>query len=116
MNLSAWKVRTRLSIGFGVVCALLLVIVVIGLSSMKHIEDGVIDVMEDRWPKIVATHAILAQTDTIAIALRNMMLTQDAADRQKQVENITKARQTIGQNIEQLQRTVTLPKGKELLQ
>ena len=116
MDLSAWKVRTRLSFGFGSVCLLLLVIVGIGWTSLARIQAGLTDVVDDRWPKIEASTAIMAQTDAIAIALRNMMLTADATDRQKQIESIAKSRELIKQNVELLDRTVTLAKGKELLQ
>ena len=115
MNIASWKVRTRLSAGFGGVCALLLIIVGIGLTSLGRIHDGLTEVAEDRWPKIAASSAILTQTDAIAIALRNMILTQDAADRQQQVDAIAKSRELIAQNLDLLSRTVTLPKGKELL-
>lgn len=116
MNHSVWKIRTRLIMGFGVVCALLLIIAAIGLSSMSRIQDGLITVVEDRWPKISATTEISTQIDAIAIALRNMMLSSDAADKQKQIENIGKSRENISKNIEVLKRTIVLPRGKELLQ
>ena len=116
MDISAWKVRTRLSFGFGSVCLLLLVIVGIAWASLARIQEGLTDVVDDRWPKIEASTAIMAQTDAIAIALRNMMLTADATDRQKQIESIAKSRELFKQNVELLDRTVTLAKGKELLQ
>ena len=115
MNISAWKVSTRLSVGFGVVCALMLVIVVIGLTSMSRINGGLTDIVDDRIPKMDASNTILLQTNAVAIALRNMMLASDAADRQKQVENIAQAKQIVDKNLELLDRLVTLPKGKELL-
>ena len=116
MNISALKVRTRLSVGFGIVSVLLLVIIGIGLASLGRIHEGLISVVDDRWPKISASTAILTQTDAIAIALRNLMLTDDKGDRQQQIENISKSRAIIAQNIDFLNRTVTLPKGKEALQ
>ena len=115
MDMSAWKVRTRLSVGFGGVCALLLVIVAVGWVSLARIQQGLAGVVDDRWPKISAATTILVQTDAIAIGLRNMMLTIDQADRDKQVEIILKARETIGSAVAQLERSLTQPKGRELL-
>ena len=115
MNLSAWSVRARLTLGFGVVCALLLVIMVLGLFGMNRMEAGVTDIVDDRLPKIDAANTILTQTDAIAIALRNMMLNADAADRQKQIEVIAQAREVATKNVEFLERVVAVPKGKELL-
>ena len=115
MNISTWKVNTRLSVGFGMVCALLLLIVGIGLASMNRIHDGMVDIVDDRIPKMDAANTILLQTNAVAIALRNMMLNADAADRQKQMDNIATARQVSDKNLELLERLVTLPRGKELL-
>ena len=67
----------RLSLGFGLVGGLLLIILGIGLTSLSRIQDGLTEVVDDRWPKMAAAPAILTHTDAIAIALRNMMLTKD---------------------------------------
>ncbi|MES2951665.1 MAG: methyl-accepting chemotaxis protein [Pseudomonadota bacterium] len=116
MNTSSWTVRMRLTLGFGVVCGLMLVILGIGLFSMSRIEAGVVNIVDDRIPNIDASHTVLAQVDSIAIALRNMMLTADAADRQKQLEGIRQSRGVISKNVELLDQLVTSSKGKEILQ
>ena len=115
MNISSWTVRARLTLGFGAVCVLMLIIMVLGLFSMARINDGLSSVVHDRVPKIQATQAILAQTDAIAIALRNMMLNADEADRKSQAEVIAKAREESGKQLEVLDRLVTLPEGKKML-
>ncbi len=115
MDSSSWKVRTRLAMGFGAVCALLLVIVLVGLYSMSRIESGVATIVDDRMPKIEAAKTILTQTDVIAIALRDMMLNTDEADRQKQREAMAQARVVAGKSVQLLDDSVVLPKGKELL-
>jgi methyl-accepting chemotaxis protein len=116
MNLSTWKVRSRLTVGFGVVCAMLVLILGIGANSMRQIKDGMQFLVDDRLPKIETTSVALAQIDAIAIALRNMMLTQDPADRQKQVEAIQAAREESSKAFALLDKVIVLPKGKELLQ
>ena len=116
MNTSSWTVRARLSVGFGIVCAMLLVIMGIGLFSMSRIQAGLIDVVDDRIPKMDAANTVASKVDAIAISLRNMMLTQDLADRNKQIEIIKESRQIVVKNIELLERLVNTPKGIELLQ
>ncbi len=115
MNIAALSVRARLTVGFGLVCALMLIMVGLALLSMTQIEAGLTKVVDDGVPKINASQTILAQHDVIAIALRNMMLSADEADRKKQVEVIGSAREQISKQVELLDRLVTLPKGKELL-
>nr|WP_315488564.1 methyl-accepting chemotaxis protein [uncultured Rhodoferax sp.] len=116
MNTSSWTVRMRLALGFGVVCALMLVILGVGLFSMSRIQAGVVNIVDDRIPKIDASNTILTQVGDIANALRDMMLTADAGERQKQTDNIVQSRSVIKKNVELLEQLIILPKGKELLQ
>ncbi len=106
MNISSWTVRMRLTLGFGAVCALMLVILGVGLFSMSRIENGVTTIVDDRIPKIDAAHTVSAQVDSIAIALRNMMLTSDAADRKKQIDGIAK---DYGLNPDNITRELSIP-------
>jgi methyl-accepting chemotaxis protein len=55
-------------------------------------------------------------TATIAIALRNMMLSDNRDDMKKQEGIIIDAKNKVAEGVEKLQKTVTLPKGKEMLQ
>jgi methyl-accepting chemotaxis protein len=82
---------------------------------MSRINGGLTNIVDDRIPKMDASNTILTQTGAVAIALRNMMLTSDAADRQKQIEAIAQAKQIVDKNLELLDQLVVLPKGKELL-
>jgi len=115
MDISAWKVRTRLSTGFGAVCALLLVCIGMGLASMGRMQGDLAQIAQARWPRISASSTILTQVDAIAIALRNMMLTQDAGDRQRQVEVIAQSRQTISTRIEELKKIMSSEQERQLL-
>jgi len=115
MNVSAWKVSTRLTVGFGVVCALLLLIVGIGLASLSRLHNTTVEMVDGHIPSMDASLVILGQVDAIAIALRDMMLSADAADRQKQADTIAQARQVIGRNLETLEKNETAGKGKEAL-
>ena len=116
MNIAAWSVRARLTLGFGLVCALMLVIVGVGLASMTRIEAGLNYVVDSRVPALTATKNLPSQTDAVAIALRNMMLNENADDRKKQLDTVTKAFEQTNDALAVLDRLVVLPKGKEVLQ
>ncbi|RZI42460.1 methyl-accepting chemotaxis protein [Herbaspirillum sp. HC18] len=116
MNSTSMKVGTRLALSFGSVCFLLLIIIGIGLFKLSDLNAGTSSIINDRWPKIDMSHSILTQTDRIAIALRNMMLTDTKEDRQKQIDDILDARKTIAGNVDRLEKLIVLPKGRELLQ
>jgi methyl-accepting chemotaxis protein len=66
-------------------------------------------------PRIATAANLTTQTDTIAIALRNMMLNPDAADRERQQQVIAKARQDTEDNLQTLDRLLTTPPDREML-
>ncbi len=110
------KLSTRLSIGFGIISLLLMVIIGYGLMQQKAANDDFSLVISDRWPKVSESIDILNETNNIAIALRNLLLSNEAADRQQQIESVYAARKAISTKLEQLQQTIVLPEGKQRLQ
>ena len=115
IDLSSWCVRTRQAVGFGAVCALLVLSVVMGLIAMGRMQAGMASIAHDHWPKIATAANLTTQTDTIAIALRNMMLNPDAADRERQQQVIAKARKDTEDNLQTLDRLLTTAPDREML-
>ncbi|HJV87373.1 MAG TPA: methyl-accepting chemotaxis protein [Noviherbaspirillum sp.] len=115
MNIRNMKVGTRLALSFGSVCILLWIILSVGLTQLSSLDDGTSSIVHDRWPKIAASTDLLAQTDRIAIDIRNMMLTDSKDDRQKQIDEIAQARKSTTTDLDKLERVIVIPKGKELL-
>ncbi len=116
IDLSSWRVRTRLTVGFGAVCALLVLSVVMGLLSIGSIGSDLKSVVSDHFPRITAATNVLAQTDAIAIALRNMMLNPDAADQEKQIQVINQSREEITKQVDVLEKSLSDPTQRGLLQ
>ena len=115
IDFSSWRVRTRLTVGFGAVCALLVLSVVMGLMALGRMQAGMASIAQDHWPKIAIAANLTTQTDTIAIALRNMMLNPDAADRERQQGVIAKARKDTDDNLQNLERLLTAASDREML-
>ncbi len=115
IDLSSWRARTRLTVGFGAVCALLVLSVVMGLIAMGRMQAGMVSIAHDHWPKIATAANLTTQTDIIAIALRNMMLNPDAADRERQQQVIAKARKDTEDNLQTLDRLLTTAPDREML-
>lgn len=115
-DFSSWRVRTRLTVGFGVVCVLLVVSVLMGLMAMSRMGADLKAVVADHFPRIVAATNLSTQIDVIAIALRNMMLNADAADRERQTQVIAQSRQEVVRLFDTLDKTLTEPKDRALLQ
>ena len=88
MNFSDIKIAKRLAIGFGLMLALLLGSQLLGLSMLTRISDSNEELVDLRLPNINTSNALLTEINDIAIALRNMMLDSDPADRRKQLDEI----------------------------
>ena len=116
IDFSSLRVRTRLTVGFGVVSVLMVASVLTGLWAMGSMGYALHSVVGSHFPRIVASTTLLTHTNEIAIALRNMMLTPDAADRERQVQAIAKARQEIGKQIDALDKSVTDPTERAKLE
>jgi len=115
MKTSRFKVVTLLMAGYGTVCAFLAVVIVLGLSEQAKLNTLTASMADDRWPKIeLATDVRLRLTD-IAVSLRNLMLTSDAAVQQRQIDNIAKYRDEAEASMARLRQRVSTQEGQAVL-
>jgi methyl-accepting chemotaxis protein len=115
MKLANLKIAQRLALGFGALCLLLVTIQTFSINILGKVNDGTADLASRRLPNIVATSTVLAEVNDIAIALRNMMLTNDEADHQKQLDEIASSRTLAQENLDTLRRKAASPEGKALV-
>ena len=110
------KIGLRLGLGFGLVGILLLIIAALAISRLSQQNDTLNLVVNDRYMKMGMVTDIKGETTAIAIALRNMMLTDSNDDMKKQEGKILESKNKIAESVEKLQKIIVLPKGKEMLQ
>uniref|UniRef100_UPI0028A7A84F MCP four helix bundle domain-containing protein n=1 Tax=Massilia sp. TaxID=1882437 RepID=UPI0028A7A84F len=112
MKFSDIKIAKRLAIGFGILFGLLILSQVMGLSMLTQVSANAERLGERRIPNITATNAVLVEVNDIAIALRNMMLDADPADRQKQREEIAASGRAAQEQLTQLSSQLTNPDAR----
>jgi methyl-accepting chemotaxis protein len=115
MKIKDLKIGTRLGMGFGLICLALVFTVGLGVVSLGRVNDSTDAVVTKRMPRIETSSRVLTEVNDIAIALRNMMLTDDAADRAKQIEEITSSRKNIEALFADLDKTLQSEHGRALL-
>ena len=115
MKLQNLNIGKRLGLGFGAVG--LMLVVMLGLSNimLARVNDGTRLLVTNRIPVIEMTAHLESENNNIAIALRNMMLNADAADRQKQVDQIMSSRRVMDEMLVALRGTIVTPQGREIL-
>ncbi|APR03836.1 methyl-accepting chemotaxis protein [Thauera chlorobenzoica] len=114
--LSKMRVATKLTIGFGLVIVLLLAVSAISLLRMSELNGQLHVVGGQLWPRVAMLGEVRHESNTIAIALRSMMLAENGADRARSREVVMAGRQSINENLERLDQLATHPRDRELLE
>ena len=115
MNIKDLKIGTRLGIGFGVICLALVVTVGQGVTSLAHLNEATDTIVTKRMPRVELSSRLLVEVNDIAIALPSMMLSDDAAYRAKQVDEIVSSRKDADTILAELDKTLQSQKGRALL-
>ena len=109
------KIGSRMFLGFGGLTFLLIIIAAISIQGVTKLNDSIIEVVTDRWPKTVMANNIIDQINIVARALRNMALLESKDEISKEAERIEAARKIVNEEIGKLQKTVSTEKGKDIL-
>jgi len=116
MKLANLKIAQRLALGFGALCLILVAIQAFSIDMLGKVNDGTADLVSRRVPNIVATGIMVSEVNDIAIALRNMVLSADPADRRKQLDEIASSRKLSQENLDTLRQTVFSAEGRAILE
>jgi methyl-accepting chemotaxis protein len=101
--------------GFGAICLALVFTVGQSVVALGSVNDAASSVVVKRIPRLAMTNRMLSEVNDIAIALRNMMLSEVPADRARQLEEIVSSRKGIEDLLGQLDKTLQSARGRELL-
>ncbi len=109
------KIGTRLSLGFGIVLILMLTLGLFAMNRLKAIDVDVEDLVTDKWPKTLMLNDINKQINVVARALRNIILFDDPAIKEKELARIGEAKVIVDKHLDELAKIVRQPAGKKLL-
>lgn len=113
MNMNM-KVGTRLGIGFGIVVMLLIGMTLFGINRMSSLNDGTSLLVNDRYPKVVLANEILDGINFNALAMRNLLITEDPEKIKAALSEIKSNVSRVGEKIAQLDKTISTEKGKQV--
>jgi methyl-accepting chemotaxis protein len=116
MKIKDLKIGTRLGMGFGLICLALVFMVAQGLVGLASVNQGTSTIVSTRMPRIDVSARLLNEVNNISIALRNMILSDDPADRSKQSEAIASSRKETEAILAELDKTLQSQRGRALLQ
>jgi hypothetical protein len=90
------KVSTRLALGFGVVSLLLAAVVLLGIRSLANVKDNVDDMVGDKYPKVVLAYDLIGDIHSVAIAMRNIVVSSSADTTRRELARIEELAQGSG--------------------
>ena len=111
------KIGTKIGLGFAIAILFLVIVSAIGITRLGELNTAVDTLVNDRFPKTVQANAIIDNINVVARSTRNMLLDGSEANIKREAERITGpngASAVISQNMDILEKTLNLPRGKEL--
>ncbi|HJV86089.1 MAG TPA: methyl-accepting chemotaxis protein [Noviherbaspirillum sp.] len=113
--LNNMKIGVRLGLCFGVVILLLLATAFLGISRLGQLDESTKKIIDDRYPKVVTGYEMIGELNQIARSMRNVVIFTEPDMVRKELATIDGAKSNIVKHIDQLEKSITTPKGKELL-
>ncbi len=108
-------VAKRLTLGFGVVIALLALVAWMGASRLATLDDALNEITHDKWKKVVLLEEALAGVNAVSMAARDMTLATEKAAQQEEARRMREARTAIGKALATLDPMLKLPEARTLI-
>ena len=111
---SNMKVAVRLSLGFGAVVILLLVLAAVSMTRMATMDQDMDLIMEDRYPKILLANEAAKRTLDNGRQVRSMLLAASDEQRDKFKAVVEANRAKVTEALAKLDKLLTAPKAREV--
>jgi methyl-accepting chemotaxis protein len=113
--MASLKVSTRVTLGFGVLALLGILIAAVGALNMRTVAQDLHEVATDRMVKVAQFTELKDNLNAIARYARNTVISTDPAVQQQEKGRIGEMRQANETIVRELEKTIALPKARELL-
>jgi methyl-accepting chemotaxis protein len=115
MSFSNLKIGTRLAANSGAMILLMLACIIVGITVLGKVNAGTAAIVEEELPKSLHAAESLTDANTIALALRNTMLSDEDQDRREQRARIGQAQQQLQSKLDWLEQHIDQPEGRAIL-
>ncbi|KAB0664696.1 HAMP domain-containing protein [Oryzomonas japonica] len=115
--LNNMKIGKRLAFGFGIILALMLALIWIGISDMGQIQGKLEHIVKVNNMRSELTSDMLNNVYEVSVNLRNAIIDENAEKRQEYGKNIQEQRDKYNEGLKKIESLTTKedPKGLELL-
>ncbi len=109
------KIGMRLAIGFGIVLAMMLVIIGVGISRLSAVNNVTDKIVTKDWTKAVLANDVIDLANDNAKANMEIFLLTDKGKIAKTIERIDKNKNSITEKLDKLEGMIYLAEGKAIL-
>jgi methyl-accepting chemotaxis protein len=102
-NLSIIK---KLAMGFGSSLLMIIIIAIISLTNLSSMNGDITVIAQEKFPQTVWANNIIDNINIIARAVRNVYLTDNTAEQNKERARIEESKNIIAQNVDSLKATL----------
>jgi len=109
------KVSTRLSLGFGVVLFLLIVISVLSVLRLSTVSSATTLIMEDRYPKVQMSDDIIKNAIHNGRLLRGLLIASNESEAEALKQQVEQRRARNGELVKKLDEVLVAERARQLL-
>jgi len=110
------KIGTKLYLGFGVLMAAIIVMVVLNLTTSNTLKNDVSDYSKKDLPLVIESNNIIDQINITARVIRNLILYSDPKVIADEMQRIQPARESSNKSFDIVSKLGKTPKEIELIQ
>jgi len=113
--LKNFKIGSRLSLAFGIILILMLIVGGYSLTVVTSLHEEIDDLVTNRMVKTQQGYQIDENLNIIARGLRNLILDDNKDHQNDELQRIAKCRKAIADILDQLKKTAVTDEGKAIL-
>ena len=113
MNLNRLRIGQRLTLAFGVVIALLMMLASLSYLRITSLDGEITTMVKDRYPKTVIANKIKGDLNESTRSMLNVLVMADAEQIKKELANIAAKNKNVDEAIGTLTGIITDDKGRE---
>ena len=115
MNIMKLSIGQRLTLGFGVVITLLIIVAGLALLRISGLNTEVTLMVKDRYPKTVLANKMKSDLNEITRNMLSVLIMSDPGQIKKELQNIEAKNTANNAALETLNKVITDEKGREIV-
>ncbi|MGE8580643.1 MAG: MCP four helix bundle domain-containing protein [Burkholderia contaminans] len=115
MQFTNLKIGTKITTGFAVVLLLAAITIGVGIAMLGRLNEQALTVEQANLPRLLNANLIRQRLDTMAVAVRNLLLNDDPEVVNTSLARISSSRDSTRETIQRLAPTLARPDVRERL-